>query len=360
MSVILLILKVIGMILLVLLGILILLLVLVLFVPVRYRVSGAMEEKLQLKGQVTWLLHLLSFKFLYEDGEFSQTVRICGIRLKAGAGADDEEDTDFEESEFEPADIDSMETEPEPADIDSMETELAPADIDSIETAADDAGRKTEPEQKSETMDTADGKTESEQKSETTDTDGGKAGPEQKSETADDAGRKTESEQKSETADTDGRKTESESVDSDSMKMSFFENIKHAFRQFRKKLLQLKKSFSDIKNILTDETNKKAVSFVWQEILYLLQHFRFRKLRTELSFSIGDPALTGQTLGILSMLPFLYRYECQIYPDFEADKLYVKGTFNVKGHVRFFHFVKSAFGLWRKKEVRTVIKKIIK
>lgn len=312
MSVILLILKIIGMILLVLLGILFLLLVLVLFVPVRYRVSGAMEEKLQLKGQVTWLLHLLSFKFLYEDGEFSQTVRICGIRLKAGAGADDEEDTDFEESEFEPADIDSMETEPESADIDRMETEPEPADIDSMETAADDVSRKPK------------------------------------------------FEQKSETADTDGRKTEPESADSDSMEMSFFENIKHAFRQFRKKLLQLKKSFADIKNILTDETNKKAVSFVWQEILYLLQHFRFRKLRTELSFSIGDPALTGQTLGILSMLPFLYRYECQIYPDFEADKLYVKGTFDVKGHVRFFHFVKSAFSLWRKKEVRTVIKKIIK
>ena len=31
------------------------------------------------------------------------------------------------------------------------------------------------------------------------------------------------------------------------------------------------------------------------------------------------------------MLPFLYRYQVQVYPDFEAENTYVTGTFDIKG-----------------------------
>ena len=39
------------------------------------------------------------------------------------------------------------------------------------------------------------------------------------------------------------------------------------------------------------------------------------------------------------------RYDIGIYPDFEADKTYVKGTFLVKGHIRLVHVLISGIRL---------------
>ena len=63
MAVLLLILKIIGIILLILLGLILLILAVVLFVPVRYQVSGSIGEKTTVRIAVTWLLHAVSWVF---------------------------------------------------------------------------------------------------------------------------------------------------------------------------------------------------------------------------------------------------------------------------------------------------------
>lgn len=92
------------------------------------------------------------------------------------------------------------------------------------------------------------------------------------------------------------------------------------------------------------------------ELKYLLTHFKFRRIRTDLTFSMGDPALTGQVLGGLCVLPFLYRYQVQVYPDFEAENTYVTGTFDIKGRARGLHIAVSAVRLLGKKEFRIWLK----
>ena len=67
MAVLLLILKIIGIILLILLGLILLILAVVLFVPVRYQVSGSIGEKTTVRIAVTWLLHAVSWRAAYED-----------------------------------------------------------------------------------------------------------------------------------------------------------------------------------------------------------------------------------------------------------------------------------------------------
>ena len=62
MAVLLLILKIIGIILLILLGLILLILAVVLFVPVRYQVSGSIGEKTTARIAVTWLLHAVSWR----------------------------------------------------------------------------------------------------------------------------------------------------------------------------------------------------------------------------------------------------------------------------------------------------------
>ena len=73
MAVLLLILKIIGIILLILLGLILLILAVVLFVPVRYQVSGSIGEKTTVRIAVTWLLHAVSWRAAYEEEGFSFT-----------------------------------------------------------------------------------------------------------------------------------------------------------------------------------------------------------------------------------------------------------------------------------------------
>jgi len=83
-SILLTILKILGISLSVILGILVVLLLLVLFVPVRYRFSGSRraegEGPFSFQVKVTWLLHLINVAFSYPDAPYLK-VRIACITL---------------------------------------------------------------------------------------------------------------------------------------------------------------------------------------------------------------------------------------------------------------------------------------
>lgn len=136
---------------------------------------------------------------------------------------------------------------------------------------------------------------------------------------------------------------------------AFFETV----RRIRRVLPQLYEKISDIRGIFTDESNRIVATSFWMELGYLLRHFQFRRLFTDLQFSMGDPAATGQVLGALCMFPILYRYQISIVPNFESDEFYVKGTFEIKGHMRAVHMLVTLVHLYQKREVRIFIKKLL-
>lgn len=63
----------------ILLALILLLLLLVLLVPVRYKIDGENEEKLQAKGKIHWLFHIVSFQISYENDEMKMVARIFGV-----------------------------------------------------------------------------------------------------------------------------------------------------------------------------------------------------------------------------------------------------------------------------------------
>jgi hypothetical protein len=109
----------------------------------------------------------------------------------------------------------------------------------------------------------------------------------------------------------------------------------------------------------TDEGNRRALSHVLSEFAYLLRHFGPRKVKGELSFSLGDPANTGYATAALSLCPFVYN-GCGIYPDFASEKPYVLGQLDVRGHVRLIHALHSGLGLLLDKDIRKLIHKVRK
>ena len=78
-SILLLILKIIGILLLVILA----LLCIILLVPVRYgfELSAPEEEEISVKADVGWLLHLVNGRVSYLEKKLSYDVRILGIRF---------------------------------------------------------------------------------------------------------------------------------------------------------------------------------------------------------------------------------------------------------------------------------------
>jgi len=63
----------------ILLAVILILLLLALFVPVRYDVKAESDEKLQAKGKIHWLFHILSFHICYENDEMKMVARIFGV-----------------------------------------------------------------------------------------------------------------------------------------------------------------------------------------------------------------------------------------------------------------------------------------
>lgn len=284
MTVILFLLKLIGIILLVLLGIVLTLLVLLLFVPVRYQIKGSVLEDKTVRVKLHWLLHLLVFSLSYEEKKLTTEFRILGFRLfpreKKKSALDDTDFDDIEEAE------------------DERVTQEPVQEIPQL-TATEYSG---EPQ-------------------------------------------------------TDSSETHRRQKRQPKRKIAAFID---KWKRFWEKIKQIPDKVSAIWSVISDEGNHKVVSLVWEQIRYLLRHSRFRKLKTDLTFSAGDPATTGQILGVFCMFPMLYQYEVSVVPDFESEQWYLRGTFEIKGHARLVHVLRSGILLWKEKEVRRFVNRMMK
>lgn len=137
-----------------------------------------------------------------------------------------------------------------------------------------------------------------------------------------------------------------------------FRKIRHFFRVLPDKFKAVYSNLAEWRGILTDEANKASVKLIWGEIKYLAFHYKPRRLKADICYGLGDPALTGKSLAILSMIPFLYRKKVQIVPDFETEKLFVKGNLDARGHIRIFHLIRSGLHIWKDDNSRKFIRKL--
>lgn len=299
MQILLFILKVIGIILLILLGLLFGILALVLLVPIRYELNGEIEDehKLEAGGVIRYLFSMLKITVVYRNGKLETDVYLFGFRKKKKVLEAEESESSYLEDVIEDIGAkEAMETDEESDEV-VQEPEVPATNVSVVEEESQQ-GQSVQMHESSNNIPT-------EQKAE----------PE----------KSTASREK---------KTKSKKGES-------------------------KFPLDLVKRELTDEHNHNIIKKVIRELKYLFTHFGFRKIKTDLCFGAGNPALTGQLLGILAMFPILYRYEFGIIPDFETDKAYIKGTFAVVGRIRLVHILITACRLLFDKEVRMVIKKFM-
>lgn len=275
--------------------------------------------------KVTWLLHLIVWKGNYQDKEFTSSLRIFGIQKK---------------------------DKPVGTEEDSSEEEFEALEDETSDVAQEEAVREEESEV-SQNETGADAKEESGWEEESL-ADEARVAVSEEPDSATDGARIQE------------KQAESNRDHRSRHKTGLLDKIKKFICEIKNKLcliwstfIQIKDKAAVVKAVISDEMNQRIAGMIFGELKYLLCHFKFRRIDTDLTFSLGDPAATGQLLGALAAMPFLYQYQCNVFPDFDAEKAYVKGTFCIKGRVRIVHILISCVRLFKEKEFRTVLKKFL-
>lgn len=302
------ILKIIGIVLLVILGILLFLLAVLLFVPVRYSVKGTVDNNITAEGKISWLCSIFRYDFTFQEQELNGEVRIFGFRPKKKEKVSEEE------------------------------LEEVVSDLVSTTVEEDDSEGKISKS--------------------VIESDSDKISPEEA------AGRREQNPEMGFHTGRQNRKSSQPSRKNIFVRMwgkikSFMKKIKHFFIGIQKRLISFKDFVTKLKEIVTDTKNQYAVRRLWEELLYLFKHFGFRKIHTELTFALADPALTGQVLGVLCMMPFLYQYDFHIFPDFESESYYIRGSYDVKGRIQLIFLLVTAIRLLADKDIRSFLKKLL-
>lgn len=284
MEILLLILKIVGIFLLVLIGIFLFLILSIIFIPVRYRISGKGEfpakDNIEADAIFGWFLHLIYCRIKYDKDGLILKIRIFGIPLRLGMKSTSEN---------------NKESEPE------------------FDKSTDDRPS----EEKSEILETID-----------------KAGEYQEKNKEKVFFRKKRYKKKN-------------------RKNQLLQNLKV-------KIVRVKNKITNIKSIFLEETNKNAYTFLLKEFKYLLKYYTPRKASGTLQYGMGDPANTGQILGLISLFPFWYRYKISVMPDFETEHLYARGDFIMKGRIRSLHLLTSGIRFIKNRDMRKFIKYIKK
>lgn len=296
--IILLILKIIGIVLLCLLGLLLLGLCLILFVPVFFEAEVRDEDAFSARGALSWLGIGLRGKFSYEE-ELQFSLRIFGIRIFPSK--------EKKESSKEKKKAAVTETEPE-------EREKPPSPQETYETDQE-------------------GKAEQKEKAETTEEKGSQGKEEDNSEEK-------------------GKKKRLQ-------KRISLRKKKGKEEKQRKKKKEGASFFSQIKGILQEESCREGIIKMMSYMLSFFQSFHMKEAEGEADFSWGEPDLTGKTLGLISMFPFVYGEKLEINPDFLSEDAYFRGWLKIGGSFQLVYLLILIIRMVKDKEVRKVIFSLI-
>lgn len=275
------ILKVIGIILLVVLALILTALLCVLFVPVKYRAVGSFDNTdIRTKAHVSWLFHLFALHIEYAQ-ETDGYIRFAFVKKKLFDNYEALDDDDMDEA---------AKTE--------TEDKVSENTVDEPQIPADESEH------------VADEQTENENTAQ------------------------THNEQRTVSDENQHIKQQTKLTHQKTYKKPHKKSHKKSHKkQFKDKSEKIKNCIYKLKREYSDERNKAAFLHLKKELFIILKRICPRLLKLTMVYSTGSPDTTGISLGILACFPVGYTNRWRITPDFESEKPYAKGSFDIKGHV---------------------------
>lgn len=286
------ILRVIGIILLVVLALILTVVLCVLFVPVKYRAVGSFDNTdIRANAHVSWFFHLFALHIEYAD-ETDGYIRLAFVKKRLF----DDADSDYENDE-----------------------KAAEASDDDVM----DEAAKTETEDKV-----------SENTGDEPQIPAGESEHITDEQEEDECTAQTHNEQRTVNDENQQIKQQTKLTHQKTYKKRNKKPPKKSHKkQFKDKSDKIKNCIYKLKREYSDERNKAAFSHLKKELFIILKRICPRRLKLTMVYSTGSPDTTGISLGILACFPVGYTNKWRITPDFESEKPYAKGRFDIKGHV---------------------------
>ena len=320
-SVLLMILKVLGMILLILLGTILLLILLVLFVPVRYQImlhrKVGEETPVTAKVKATWLLHALNAAFYYPEAAFLRVRIFCFTIFRS-----DKSKKTIQEDNAKKETVKKKNIKKDTVQKEVIQEETA-------KTVRKDEEKGTDGQKNAEIK-----VSDENQK-------------EKNSYIEENAPKKQEKEPKQ------SRKA-NKFFEFFRKLWSVFKNIKYTIIKICDKIKHIVKNIQYYLKIVQSDTFHRAWEVCSRQVFSLLKSIFPRKIRGNLLIGAGDPASTGQILAIYGILYPLLGNHIDIVPDFEQQ--IIEGDLLVKGRITVFKALKTAWIVYFNKDLRRLIK----
>jgi hypothetical protein len=112
----------------------------------------------------------------------------------------------------------------------------------------------------------------------------------------------------------------------------FFIELKNKIIKGFEVAANIKQKISLITDFIKDELNREGFHITYSSLKKLLKHILPTKLKSRIIFGTGDPCTTGQALGFMGILYSFYGDKIQIIPDFENIRL--EGKHDARGRIR--------------------------
>ena len=117
---------------------------------------------------------------------------------------------------------------------------------------------------------------------------------------------------------------------------------------------RLKRKWESVKKFFRSKMFREALLHAKKEVLYFLKKAAPKKVTGTVRFGFDDPALTGETLGILGMIYVKLPKDLSIQPDFEQEIL--RGDVRMKGSFQAVTAAGIALRLFRDQNLRKTIR----
>ena len=360
-SVILAILKIIGIVLLCFLGLLLLIILAVLLVPIRYQAAGsAAEKEIHARAGISWPLHLIQVKLELVNQKAGITVKLFGIPIRRMGtlfeSAENEENPDSGNSSRK---TDSEETgknaERQRTDSNS-ETRIPKISDEVLESLPMEKNVLSEERKADRTQPAV--RTVNRQKESTS-----KSEEEQKPQKE----KNPESAAEAKKAEKAQRNTDRESQKAERTKQKE-EHAKRKEAQKEQKIQQKeekrrrrekqREKLEDFLDQIQNPENQRAFRLVRTQTGKLLLHILPTRLSIQARVGLSDPAATGMLLGAFYALYPIYQDHIRVTGEFETEVL--EGSFRLKGRIRIGSLLMIVFPVIRDKNVRRLIKQVFR
>lgn len=140
----------------------------------------------------------------------------------------------------------------------------------------------------------------------------------------------------------------------------FLKKIKEKVNSVYNKVIDIKNNITYYIDILKSDTFKRAFDKAKSQILKIFKLIKPKKLKGRLEFGFEDPSTTGMVYGIYSVIyPFLGG-DLTVLPYFNVETMLLNGNILIRGRITVFSLLKIGFKVFFDKDIKRLIKMLKK